>query len=367
VYQNRNTNQMKTIFDKIHGFIDIEDDVLEFVDTFEFQRLRRIKQLGTACFVYPNASHTRFEHSLGVFFLAQKVVQSLQKKHPTLIDKSFEKCLTVAALCHDLGHLAYSHTSDNYIADTPHLFDKIGTHEHRSIEIFKKIVEKKQLEFYQFEIAMVCEMINPSFQKKDLWFYSILSNNFFDIDRADYVVRDSLNLGISVNFSKHDALRIINGMYIDERTKKICYAEKTKSLIQNLSDSRFTLHKHVYQHRVTIATAEMVRDIFELTFHIDWQDYLHIDDSIIFYLPHLHGENSPVAELVDRLNERDLYYTRVVQTQKKSFVLKHLNPEFYTVSDCFWQGKEKYVAFTLKHKTEETLKLFEKGLESFKI
>ena len=95
------------IKDPVHGYIQISDTEKEIIDSFPFQRLRRIRQLGGAEFVYPGATHTRFEHSLGTMYLANKVVENTNiRKHLT---KNEAEAIEIAALLHDVGHGPFSH------------------------------------------------------------------------------------------------------------------------------------------------------------------------------------------------------------------------------------------------------------------
>ena len=109
---------MKTIFCPIHGHITITPLMQSVIDTPEFQRLRDLKQLGTTYFVFPSATHTRFEHSLGVSYLAGVMGESLQKNQPELeiTDREIE-LLRVAGLIHDIGHGPFSHLYDDYIIE----------------------------------------------------------------------------------------------------------------------------------------------------------------------------------------------------------------------------------------------------------
>jgi len=96
---------LKRINDPIHGLMEFDDRIIQFIDTPHFQRLRNIKQLGTTYYVFPGASHNRFEHSIGVAHLAHSLVKRLQDMQPALVVEKDLECVTLAALCHDLGTL----------------------------------------------------------------------------------------------------------------------------------------------------------------------------------------------------------------------------------------------------------------------
>ena len=105
----------KVINDPVHGHIEIPDYCLEVVDTPHFQRLRDLKQLGASYLVFPGASHNRFEHSLGVSYLAGKLVSRLQAQQPELgITRHDLKLTQLAGLCHDLGHGPFSHAFEQW-------------------------------------------------------------------------------------------------------------------------------------------------------------------------------------------------------------------------------------------------------------
>ena len=99
------------IYDIIHGNIIISPLAKKIIDTEEFQRLRNIKQLGCCNFVFPSATHTRFEHSIGVYHLSCKYIDILNRKK-VYYNETERKCITLAALIHDLGHGPYSHLFD---------------------------------------------------------------------------------------------------------------------------------------------------------------------------------------------------------------------------------------------------------------
>ena len=98
------------IFDNIHGYIEVDNIALSIIDTPEFQRLRHIHQGGVLYYVFPTANHSRFEHSIGTYHLAKKIINNIRSKQPELgITDEIVKVISIAGLCHDMGHVMYSH------------------------------------------------------------------------------------------------------------------------------------------------------------------------------------------------------------------------------------------------------------------
>ena len=268
------TPKSKSIYCPLYGYIIVTPFIQSIIDTEEFQRLRSIHQLGVSVYIFPGASHTRFEHSLGVFHLSTLVVEHLRELYPVVINESFEKCLNVAALCHDLGHLPFSHVADQYIAQK---MPELGTHESRSLQILRTMILKYHFSISDTEFEMIGYMIIPEKYQNEHslssspWQFSIVSSTHgFDIDRSDYVLRDSRNVGVGISFSVHKVHRIIKGMYI--ANGQLIFGNKIQREIDDLLMARFYLHTRVYQHPVSVAMEEMIFDIFDETQSlIDWK------------------------------------------------------------------------------------------------
>ena len=148
----------KSISDPIHGFITLPGICWKFIDSPWFQRLRNVKQLGATYYMFPGASHNRFEHSIGTAYLSQKVVRHLKKEQPELvIDEDIETAITLAGLLHDLGHGPYSHAFDHIAAS------KIGlknyTHEKQSTKIIQHIVDSYSIDLDTDTVNLVKNLV----------------------------------------------------------------------------------------------------------------------------------------------------------------------------------------------------------------
>ncbi|XP_019859175.1 PREDICTED: deoxynucleoside triphosphate triphosphohydrolase SAMHD1-like [Amphimedon queenslandica] len=143
-----------TIMDPVNGSIQLDKYLFKIIDRPEFQRLRKIKQLGGVCYVYPGATHTRFEHSIGVCYIASQLVDALNKNQQNIITPNEKKCIQIAALCHDLGHGPYSHLYDFAVKrhlekENPEKLKKNERkHEYRSAELIQDVMVVVKKEFF---------------------------------------------------------------------------------------------------------------------------------------------------------------------------------------------------------------------------
>jgi HD superfamily phosphohydrolase len=153
----------KILNDPVHGHISLDPITLQIIDTPQFQRLRFLKQLGSAYYVFPGASHNRFEHSIGVCHLASEMISSIRSKQPELnISDSDVKCIKVAALCHDLGHGPFSHIFDNEFM--PKMCPEQNfCHEMASEEMLSQIVLENEIDLDQVELTFIKDLIHGMF------------------------------------------------------------------------------------------------------------------------------------------------------------------------------------------------------------
>ncbi len=138
----------------IHGPIRISNIALKIIETQEFQRLRNIKQMGASFYVFPSATHSRFEHSIGVYHLTGKLLDVLKSKYPNKIYNTYElnnimlndyhtELIKIGGLCHDIGHGPYSHLFDLVMKNCD--IGEFDEHENRSCELVKIICQKTKL------------------------------------------------------------------------------------------------------------------------------------------------------------------------------------------------------------------------------
>lgn len=270
------------IFDIIHGNITIDPLAKRIIDTEEFQRLRSIKQLGCCNYVFPSATHTRFEHSIGVYHLASKYIDILQRKGDYFTDDQ-SNCIRIAALIHDLGHGPYSHLFDE-------LFDENKNHEYRSIKMFETMNKKYNFEISDNDIEMIQKIIDPKKYKipqEYKYVFQIVSNqNGVDVDRFDYIMRDIRMIGLNYGIEYE---RIMN--HSDIINGEIVFSEKVKTNIDDFFRTRFIMYKEVYNHRTVRGIEFMMKEyikIFDEVFNIsdiitndNWSIFMRLNDGMV--------------------------------------------------------------------------------------
>ena len=304
----------KIIRDAIHGYMEISNVAIQIIDTLEFQRMRNIKQLGACYYVFPGASHNRFEHSIGVAYLAKELLMTIKNKQPELnITEEHITIVELAGLCHDLGHGAFSHIFDNrFIPKYSNIKHK--EHEERSCIMFKYIINKYNIKLTDYQITAIQELINPiSKNIEPRFLYNIVSNidNGIDVDKFDYIKRDTYNIGLNYTFDYDRIFKQI--MVIDGR---IAYPSKLKYHLYDLHHIRYQLHLQIYTHPVVRSIEYMItdclyeaNDALNISTSIDNPEkFSEITDIIIELI--LFSDNPQLAisqEIINKIKTRNIY------------------------------------------------------------
>ncbi|KAM8753762.1 deoxynucleoside triphosphate triphosphohydrolase SAMHD1-like [Acanthopagrus schlegelii] len=247
--------QSKVFNDPIHGHLELQPLLIKIIDTKQFQRLRFIKQLGGAYFVYPGASHNCFEHSIGVAHLAGELARALRTRQPELeITDEDILCVQIAGLCHDLGHGPFSHLYDGTFIKKQQMINGPLDAEAAQDEEIKDMMDPEKKETpWPYE----------GWEKEKSFLYEIVSNkrNGIDVDKFDDFARDCHHLGMKNNF---DYRRFIHFARVCEvkGEKQICVRDKEADNIYNMFHTRYYLHKRAYQHKVTKIIETMITDAF---------------------------------------------------------------------------------------------------------
>lgn len=218
--------------------------MMSLIDTREFQRLRRIKQLGLGLYTYQGAEHSRFTHSLGAFHLMTRVLDRLSEKYDIAADDRI--AVRAAALLHDVGHGAFSHVMEKVL----------GFH-HESWTVKVVLSEDteigKLLASYSAALpGKVAAIIEGKFRPAAL---GQLVSSQLDVDRMDYLLRDSLMTG--AKYGIYDLEWIINALAIDEANDRIYVAARGLYAVEEYLQARYYMFRQVYFHR-TLRSAETV-------------------------------------------------------------------------------------------------------------
>ncbi|KAG9309841.1 hypothetical protein JVU11DRAFT_1149 [Chiua virens] len=293
--------------------------IYRYTSSKHFQRLRYIKQLGLSYYVFPGAAHNRFEHCLGVGYLARLMATHLRDMDHTLgITDQQIACVELAGLCHDLGHGPWSHVWDLIFIPTALPEKKGWKHEQASEMMFDDMVKTYQLDITPEEVTLVKALIAGDMDRCDLgktmpFLFEIVANqrNGLDVDKFDYILRDCHAVGDKGNISISKLIRsarVVEG--------KICYDIKDANQIYELFYTRFSLHKRIYNHKTTKSIEFMVIDallaaephlkIANLV--VDPKRYVFLTDDLLSKIEESTEEELELARaIVERIRTRDLY------------------------------------------------------------
>lgn len=263
------STQYKLFNDPIHGFISIPKGIiLRLIDHPWVQRLRRIKQMGLGYLVFPAAEHSRFSHAIGAMELAQRILNNLREKDTTISPAEYEGTL-IAVLLHDVGHGPLSHTLEH------NLIKEDFRHEMMTLAIMREL--DKQMDG---ALETAIEIFTDQYDKKP--FLNQLISSQLDIDRLDYLKRDSFFTGVyegSVGIERIlKTMRVHKGNIVIE--KKGIYA------IENYILARRLMYMQVYLHKTVLAADKLMRNIFARVHHLidSGFDLFYPSPSLKFFL-----------------------------------------------------------------------------------
>ncbi len=234
----------KIINDPVYGFITIDDEfIFKIISHPFYQRLRRIHQMAMAQLVYPGAVHTRFHHSLGAYHLICNAVFELRSKG-VAISAEEQQAVKIAILLHDIGHWPYSHALENTLI-------KKVTHEEISLLLMKKMNRE-----FSGKMQMAINIFTNKYPKK---FLHQLVSGQLDVDRMDYLIRDSFFTGVSEGVIGYD--RIIKMLTV--HSGELMIEEKGINSIEKFLISRRFMYWQVYLHKTVLCAEKMLVKIIE--------------------------------------------------------------------------------------------------------
>ena len=248
-------NKRKILNDPVYGFITIPDELLfDIIEHPYFQRLRRIKQLGLSHLIYPGALHTRFSHSLGAMYLMQQALDMLKLKGREISDEERLGALA-AILLHDIGHTPYSHTLENKIV--------FGINHEELTDLFMMRLN----EVFDGQLDLAIEIFRNNYGKG---FLHKLVSSQLDLDRMDFLKRDSFYTGVSEGVINTD--RIIK--MLDVKHNELVVESKGIYSIEKFIVARRLMYWQVYLHKTVLSAEKMLVKIID---RARFLSQLHID------------------------------------------------------------------------------------------
>jgi HD superfamily phosphohydrolase len=271
----------RIIRDPLHGLVTFEDTecdrlLLRLINTKEFQRLRRIKQLGMSEFVFPGANHTRFAHSIGVVSFARKFLTRLHRLSGNKLTDEHRIVVLTASLLHDLGHGPFSHTfekitGEDHEARTLEIILSGDTEVNKYLREFDPALPEGLAVFFDEDVGTNSQSSesndldhssdNP---KKKSWripdYLTQVVTSQLDADRFDYLLRDSYATG--TNYGNFDADWLIEHLFVDESKGRFYLNHKGLHAAESYVYARHHMYQTVYFHKTTRAGEVMLRQVF---------------------------------------------------------------------------------------------------------
>lgn len=344
MYEKDQLLPMEQVFrDPVHDYIHVQHQVIiDLINTREFQRLRRIKQLGTTSFTFHGGEHSRFGHSLGVYEIARRICDKFVRNFPTRVpgdggwDDNERLLVLCSALLHDIGHGPYSHTFES-IFHTDHEELTVAIILSPETEV-NQVLSRVNLDFPQ-KVASVIEKTYPNPQVVQL------ISSQIDADRMDYLLRDAYYTG--VNYGTFDLTRILR--VIRPYKEGIAFQIQGMHAVEDYIVSRYQMYMQVYFHRVSrgmevildhlLKRAKNVYEDPDIQFKHNFallvpffkenftlQDYLALDDGVLNTSFTLWRDepDSVLSDLATRFLDRKPFKSVTFSKDEDSAILEKL-------------------------------------------
>lgn len=310
----------KVFRDPVHNYIPVEDELIyDLINSKEFQRLRRIKQLGSSSFTFHGAEHSRFSHCLGVYYLARRVTNIFDKKYSDIWNSNESLLTMTAALLHDIGHGAYSHTFER-LFDTNH--ETITQQIILSPETEINTILRRVSPDFPDKVASV---INHTYSNKQV---EQLISSQIDVDRMDYLLRDSYFTGAS--YGEFDLTRVLR--VIRPIENGIAFSRDGMHAVEDYIISRYQMYMQVYFHPASRAMEVLLQNLlkrakylypkekefFTITSphlipffenRVTLEDYLSLDDGVMntYFQTWMQSADKILSDLASRFINRKVF------------------------------------------------------------
>lgn len=313
----------RTYLDPIHQDIVLNGKkdrahalVMELIDSREFQRLRRIHQLGVSYFTFQGAESSRFTHSIGVMYIASLLVELLAEKTPQVME--YKSLILACALLHDIGHGPYSHVTEGIVG-----YD----HEDWSCRIVSEDTEVNSI-LKKYDSALpeaIASVLKKTYKPK---YISQMVSSQLDCDRFDYLLRDSYTTGTA--YGLFALQRILSSMEVDEEKDYIVVSgEKGQTAVEDYLFARYSMYAQVYYHKKNLASRALLKKLVKRAVELGskvcfmdeptgkWltgsklsvSDYVLLDDvQMTYHIKRWLDDKDPVlADLAGRIVNRKLF------------------------------------------------------------
>lgn len=303
-------NKLKIFNDPIYGFITIPNSVIfDLIEHKYFQRLRRISQMGMSYLVYPGAHHTRFHHALGCMHLMQKAVNTLRFKGVS-ISKDEEQALYIAILLHDIGHGPFSHAMEHSIVNGV-------SHEQISL-LFMEELNKE----FNLSLTLAIEIFKGKYPR--IFLCQLISGQL-DMDRADYLKRDSFYTGVAEgNINSQRLIAMLN--VVDN---ELVVEEKGVYSVEKFLMARRLMYWQVYLHKTSVAAEQLLIRVLKRAKELTSQGVvLQASTALKYFLINeinLTNFNRDTLENFAKLDDYDIVSAMKEWQFHEDFVLRNLS------------------------------------------
>lgn len=280
-------NKRKIVNDPVYGLINMPSEIIyDIIEHKYFQRLRRIKQLGLTDYVYPGAVHTRFQHTLGAVHLISSAITVLRSKG-TSITYEEEEAVSLAILLHDIGHGPYSHTLEHIIVEK-------YSHEELSLQYMNALNNE-----YNGKLNLAIKIFQNQYQKK---FLHQLVSSQLDVDRLDYLRRDSFYTGVSEGVIGSDRIIKMLAVVNDE----LVIEAKGIYSVEKFLIARWLMYWQVYLHKTVVSAEMLLLKIFKrVKFLISENKEVYLTKELKYFFTNPQIGNSDLITILNNFSAID--------------------------------------------------------------
>lgn len=285
----KQSNKLKIVNDPIYGFITIPSTLIfDLIAHPYFQRLRRISQMGMSYLVYPGAHHTRFHHALGAMFLMNKAVEVLSFKGVKISEKEKE-ALLIAILLHDIGHGPFSHAMEHSIVEGV-------SHEHISLLFMQELNAE-----FNSKLTLAIAIFKDEYERKFL--HQLISSQL-DMDRLDYLRRDSFYTGVSEGAVNSERLIAM----LNVKNDGLVIEEKGIYSVEKFIVARRLMYWQVYLHKTGIVAEQLLTKVLKRAKELTANGVkLPASTGLSYFLTNGIGVNDFTKEILNKFSKLDDY------------------------------------------------------------